>query len=510
MPVFKQQFLLWCTIFLMVFLVLPVFNIVNSGLPNGFSALFGTDKLESYLNYKLFEASISADYRKVVVGKEGWLFLGNHYSDVLQQVRGADTTTDTYLNDWATEMKSKQDFHKALGIETLFVVAPNKHSIYPEFLPEWITPATSTSTQALYDVSIKKGLNYFDLHETLINEKVADKLLYKKTDTHWNEYGSYLAYSKIMTVSSSLLKRTLTTPTLVNVERRDVSGGDLSKFLKIRSYLEEADFTIAYDAKEIPLCSKKITYEPFDAPGKCFDINNQETPVNRNGTVTRNANAPNSDTLLWFRDSFGNANSSLFQASFASLFQLHYNRTDSKNIAELIVQKPPSLVLYQIVERNVLAGHYLKPYPDVIDISSSFDRNQLSKAKKLYTTNSQERTPKSNAKLRISQSPSAKVLTVSEKSAKFSLPKILGNSKKNRILAINIESPYNTKLRLILTSNSARKKLKRTVISTPIKAGDNTLYFYLQAKVANDNIKIAPASIPGQYILKDLSIYQLK
>jgi hypothetical protein len=510
MPVFMKQFLLWCFSFLVIFLILPASNAINFGLPDDLLDLFSTDRLESNFNYYLFESSISSEPNKVVIGKGGWLFLGNHYANVLQQVRGEDNTSDADLSRWADEMKSKQDFHSTIGIETLFVIAPNKHSIYPEFLPDWINPATFNPVKKLESKAIDKGINFIHLADSLKREKSAAKLLYRKTDTHWNEYGSHIAYSKILASSSSLLNRNLASVKLSGIEHKTVNGGDLSAFLKIENSLQESDFIVNYDDKYTPVISKKIEYNPLNSSGKSRELKNQLTSVNKNGAITKNVNALNTQTLLWFRDSFGNVNSPLFQATFETIFQLHYNLTDSTDIAELLIKKQPDLILYQIVERNVLVGRFLKPYPDVINISSTFDKALLASAKILYKINPKEKTLKSNKMLSIDQSPDGIVLSVSEKTAKLSLPNIKSINKKNRILTVKMLSPHNTTLRLILTRNKTNENYTRTVVSAHITAGENTLYFYLKAKTSNHSIKIAPATHSGKYYIKELSIYQIK
>ena len=71
------------------------------------------------------------------MGKEGWFFLKTD-SDVLDQVRALNRFTDEELDEWIDLMEAQQRWVKAQGAAMVVVVAPNQHTIYPEYLPRYV------------------------------------------------------------------------------------------------------------------------------------------------------------------------------------------------------------------------------------------------------------------------------------------------------------------------------------------------------------------------------------
>ena len=91
--------------------------------------------LNNLLTYKIFHTSASA---KVVIGKEGWLFLGNinQYFDEIDYYRNLKPFTIRELRSWQILLEQRRNWLRRRGIRYLFAVAPNKSTIYPEFMPD--------------------------------------------------------------------------------------------------------------------------------------------------------------------------------------------------------------------------------------------------------------------------------------------------------------------------------------------------------------------------------------
>jgi hypothetical protein len=86
------------------------------------------------------------------------------------------------------------DACRAVGAKFLLVIGPNKSSIYPEYLPDSVRAAPNRYVeQALGAIGPIDGMVVYDAYQDLVVSKSGGRLLYWRTDTHWNLAGSYVA-----------------------------------------------------------------------------------------------------------------------------------------------------------------------------------------------------------------------------------------------------------------------------------------------------------------------------
>ena len=75
------------------------------------------------------------EFNDVLFGKNGWLFyLGEREMD---DSRGITHYDDETLAEWTASLERKRQWLAAQGIRYLFVIAPNKETIYGENLPPY-------------------------------------------------------------------------------------------------------------------------------------------------------------------------------------------------------------------------------------------------------------------------------------------------------------------------------------------------------------------------------------
>jgi alginate O-acetyltransferase complex protein AlgJ len=140
----------------------------------------------------------------VVVGKDGWLFYRSEVladGNSLNDHRGTIPLSDSEL---AKLWKRIQDNHRVfsqMGLPYLVVIAPNKHTLYSEYLPNQMCPFRSpTRLQQFSDFLSRQPSArslVLDLRGPLLEAK-AKHPVYWKTDSHWNSYGAYIGYREIM------------------------------------------------------------------------------------------------------------------------------------------------------------------------------------------------------------------------------------------------------------------------------------------------------------------------
>jgi alginate O-acetyltransferase complex protein AlgJ len=181
----------------------------------------------------------SSPVKKVMMGKDGWLFYTEN--KMLESFRGANPFTGPELMAYKRALEKRQNVLARQGIRYLFVIAPNKQSIYPEYLPDRITRVGRQSRldQLLGFLNQYSTVEFLDLREPLRSRK-KDGLLYLTKDTHWNQQGAFIAYQDII----KRLNRWF--PALKPLSDEDVQvevkisvRGDLAGMLSLRDELPE-------------------------------------------------------------------------------------------------------------------------------------------------------------------------------------------------------------------------------------------------------------------------------
>jgi len=153
-----------------------------------------------YMGFKLHTLHISA-VSSVVVGQGGWLFLGQENATVneLHFFLGLDLLTEETLARWQQVLCERRDWLARRGIAYLLVVSPNKSTVYPEFMPPLYPRHRTTRMDQLAEHLGRHvgGFPLLDLRPVLRAVK-GGRTLYWPTDTHWNDFGKYLAYREIV------------------------------------------------------------------------------------------------------------------------------------------------------------------------------------------------------------------------------------------------------------------------------------------------------------------------
>ncbi len=132
----------------------------------------------------------------VVEGKHGWLFLGEH--GTIQDYRGMLPFSEQQLQDWQRALESRRDWLAGQGIHYLFVVCPDKHTIYPEHMPDKINRVHSQTRldQLLRHLREHSDVDILDLRPALLEFKKMH-LCYQPQESHWNGVGAFVGYQQI-------------------------------------------------------------------------------------------------------------------------------------------------------------------------------------------------------------------------------------------------------------------------------------------------------------------------
>ena len=117
--------------------------------------LFTTNNLESIRNYIMCNYfKISPLKGSVVVGKDGFLFLGNNYTNIINRTKGTFPYTQEDIDQWTDQLKSLQDWYESKNIKFVLTIVPNKHTIYNDKLPDSISYAEN---ETMTDDGVRKA-----------------------------------------------------------------------------------------------------------------------------------------------------------------------------------------------------------------------------------------------------------------------------------------------------------------------------------------------------------------
>lgn len=136
---------------------------------------------------------------KVLDGKDGWLFLQNDTNRVVEQNSSALQLTESEIKKWLRTLEARVAMLKNRGIKYYFLIAPNKESIYPEYLPDDYKINDDRVVYQLINACKPYHLPVYYPVDILKLYK-SEYQLYPTGDTHWNGIGGFIAYEYVMNI----------------------------------------------------------------------------------------------------------------------------------------------------------------------------------------------------------------------------------------------------------------------------------------------------------------------
>jgi Carbohydrate esterase, sialic acid-specific acetylesterase/SGNH hydrolase-like domain, acetyltransferase AlgX len=177
-----------------------------------------------WLDYHLFQTTAADD---VHVGNQGWLFSRRSIEDYRKEACSGVPDIEQLV----LELHAIESIIAASGRRFFFTVAPDKSTIYPEFVG--FVPQNESCNRSRYDrlleaIAARPLKGFVRLDELLRSAKKSAALLYDTSQADWNNLGALVAaeglQAKIIIDSSQ--KR------LFNYRSSDTTGdGDLNRHL---------------------------------------------------------------------------------------------------------------------------------------------------------------------------------------------------------------------------------------------------------------------------------------
>jgi len=272
--------------------------------------------------------------KKVIIGKKGWLFLnGQAPSSPINNFNNADLFTPTQLRKFAIFLTTKRDFLNKHGIQYLFIVAPDKRTIYGDMLPSRLykPDRASALTQLIQYLKKNTQVQFVDLRPILLaNKNNTVSTLYYKHDTHWNYYGGNFAQFEIAKKLDALMPHRIS-PYLYRPDEfttKPTDGVDLATFIGLRDKVMKNHRVTVLKEK---LCGQVIVSE-FTSKAQLIICEKSSL------------------TGVVFRDSFFDHLQSYFTRYFKAA--TYYRKQASmSDLERLVEEEKPEIVIEEIVER---------------------------------------------------------------------------------------------------------------------------------------------------------------
>lgn len=288
-------------------------------------------KLYNFIQYHLLQSSPLPE--SVVLGKDGWLFLGNRFNNIIYSHIGIDTLTKSDLESTWRSIQNRQEYLKQRNIKYYVCIAPNKHTVYDKYLPTHFQNRNTTKLEQLKSYLKMKDFELIDLKDNFYQYDTFR--LFHKTNTHWNHVGAFLGYKRL--ISS------------IQVDFDDLESFELNDFRIDTLIKQRQDIT---KMMKIDIEEKQILLNPKEK-FKSFELENQLTiPDNFNRRPSFYENrfkGTGNLKVLMFRDSFSTAMICFLKEYFGEIV---FVWRDDFN-TEIIEKEKPDIVIHEIVERNI-------------------------------------------------------------------------------------------------------------------------------------------------------------
>lgn len=280
---------------------------------------------QNVLKKMIFKTSGQTD---VIVGEDGWLFYGRALDDFL----GTSVLDELSIERMGAILSMMQEYVERENGEFIFVSAPNKMSVYGEYMPYYYIEENGQGNyELLYDRLTALGVHTVQLKNELALKKLAGVQLYHKLDSHWNNYGAAIAYEAMAEALS------------------DVYGEAYSGYTHYSGlpYSIKNNFSGDLQSMLLPGSKVKDSQVEFDVV-ESFEYLNRFRGVDDLVISTQNNAAAVDRNVTLFRDSFGNALYRFFANEYTSLTakrEIPYNIYQAVSEAELVA--------VELVERNL-------------------------------------------------------------------------------------------------------------------------------------------------------------
>lgn len=271
----------------------------------------------------------SASSDQVIIGKDGYLF----YSGTLNDYLGFNQLSERDIDNAAYNLALLHQQLAARGIGFVVAIAPNKNTLYPQYLPaRYLAADRSASNLSRLQATLDDyGVPTVDLQGVLAGD---GEPRYLRTDTHWDYRGAHAAAAAIL--------QQLGVPSVTdNPDWQPATGfvGDIATMLDPGATQPEANWAASGINDEPNFTGKLWRYETASgdeaaaaAAVESADVTNQYFETSGAGEKS----------VFVFRDSFGNSLVPMLAPNFKTAY---FSKLVPYDMAFALAKNPDAIVV---------------------------------------------------------------------------------------------------------------------------------------------------------------------
>ncbi len=275
----------------------------------------------------------------VIVGRDGWLFFGLEERSYLT---GAYDPSDVELASLADLYARRASWCRSHGMRYVFLLAPNKSTIYARYLPAWLTPHLPTPADRLFPLLRARGVRVLDIRPQLIAASYT-RDVYTRGDTHWDYAGAALAAHAILSALRDQGIRDKLPPNPPTAV--EYGEGDLQRLAAIPG-AHNAGIDLVFPRRAVDVTDPRYAGDPA--------VTNYYPSV----TAVHDRSLP---TAVLFGDSFLGALLPNVAESFRRVVSLHRVSINGLQFDKRVLEyEKPTLVVDEMVERTLVFSSLIR------------------------------------------------------------------------------------------------------------------------------------------------------
>jgi len=307
-------------------------NYVNDNI------IFRKPFLNLFHQSKFYVFKTSPYPNKLIIGKNDWYFNAGKEKEIYEGLNQFNTLQlDSFSNEW----KKRLHFIDSLNIKTYWLIAPMKHTIYPEEIPYNIVREKENRT-----FQLKKRMNkdfhglIIDANQLLKNAKDSIPVFYQ-TDNHWNfSAGEIVAKHLLDQFKKDFPNNDFGKTPKIEWEKKIKKDGIQTRLLGIEG-LSEVYYTPSENTNYVSKEEKKYKFKGIES----FAYNWGYEKGFSNSKLT------NGLRILIIRDSFGEQLMPFMRDSFEESLWIFDAWRYGLN-KEIILEMKPDIILFLGLETH--------------------------------------------------------------------------------------------------------------------------------------------------------------
>lgn len=295
------------------------------------------------LEYRIKPTTPSSDMWPTVTGGDFQFF----FQKMLPDFQGQNIPSAGMLNNLSARVKTRLDSLRKVNpnAEIIYMIVPSSMTTYPELVPSNYKPATGDTKLDKAMAAIERGggtvVNLKSIFQAHKNDEMP---LYYKLDSHWSDYGAYVAYNALFTHIAEKFPEAAPRPVSdFNWNEGYYNSGDMAYYLAMsQSKIKEYSYYRTFKDK-VP-----ASVTAFNRYDSATSLTYSDEMTYENTIVTGNNKLPN---CIVMRDSYS--------TQMYDILAERMNRTVYRGMWGygwdnwLINSEKPDYVIYLLAEWNL-------------------------------------------------------------------------------------------------------------------------------------------------------------